>query len=67
MNTYIQQGCIKLIKSDTKAFYIVAINKYIFDKCSCFEFSVHQRILKKMHHGYKKMYHMNIEQHNCEH
>ncbi len=38
-NTFIQQGCIKLIESDSKDIYNFIKDKY-------FEFSIHQRILK---------------------
>ncbi len=47
--TFIQQGCIKLIKS-----YIVT-KKSISNKCCPFELSIHQRILnKKMDHSFHK-------------
>ncbi len=53
MNTFIQQGCIKLMKSEIKGIYNV--NKYLYFKVMPFELSVHQRILKKMYHVYTKI------------
>ena len=46
INTFIQQGCIKSIKSDSKDIYNVT-KDYISNKCCSFELSIHQRILKK--------------------
>ncbi|XDV46539.1 hypothetical protein PO909_014421, partial [Leuciscus waleckii] len=45
MNTFIQQGCIKLIKSDSKDIYNVTKDS-ISNKCCSFELSIHQRIMK---------------------
>ena len=46
INTFIQQGCIKSIKSDSKDIYNVT-KDYISNKCCSFELSIHQRILKR--------------------
>ncbi len=51
INTFIQQLCIKLIKSDSKDICNIK-KKYI-------QFLLNQRILEKNHHGFKK----NIKQH----
>ncbi len=54
----IQQGCIKLIKSDSKD--IKNVTKVsISNKCCCFELSIHQRI-KRLDYGF----HKNMKQHN---
>ncbi len=42
INTFIQQGCNKLIKSDSE-------DISVSNKCCSFEISIHQRILKKLH------------------
>ncbi len=46
INTFIQQGCIKLIKSESKDFYNVT-KDYISNKCCSFELSISQRILEE--------------------
>jgi len=46
MITFIQQGCVKLMKSDSKDIYNVT--KYsLSDKCCSFELNIYQRILKR--------------------
>ncbi len=46
INTFIPQGFIKLIKSDSKNFYIIKTSVPI--KFCLFALSFHQRILKKV-------------------
>ncbi len=46
INTFIQQRCINLIKSDSKDIYCITKEFYYKKSCS-FEFSIHQKILKK--------------------
>jgi len=46
INTFILQGCIKLIKSAVKT-CIMLQTISISNKCCSFELSIHQRILKK--------------------
>jgi len=43
INTFIHQGCIKLIESYSKDMYTVT---KVLNKCCSFELSIHQRILK---------------------
>ncbi len=48
INTIIQEGLLKPINNDSKDAQKICISNKI---CS-FEHSIHQRILKKMYHGY---------------
>ncbi len=45
INTFIQQGCIKLIKNDSKEIYNVT-KYFYFKNCYSFELHIHQRIQK---------------------
>ncbi len=49
INYFIQQGYIKLIKSNSKNIYRVK-NNYISNKICSFELYIHQRILNKNVH-----------------
>ncbi len=52
MNTFINQGCIKLIKTDSEDFYNVTnIN---FSKLYFFDLTIYQIILFKMYYGFHK-------------
>ncbi len=53
MNAFIQQGRIKFIKSDSNGIYNVT-EVCTSNKCCSFELSIHQRILKKLYHGFHK-------------
>ncbi len=46
INTFINQGCIKLIKSESKDIYYVT-KDFCFKYCCSLELYIHQRILKK--------------------
>jgi len=47
INIFIQQGCIKLIKSDSEVTCALVQKIYISNKCCSFKLSIHQRIKHK--------------------
>ncbi len=52
INIFIQQGCINLIKSDSK--YIYNVTKDYIQINAVFELYIQQNVQKRMYHGFHK-------------